>query len=289
MIEDAITDTNREKAATILHPGIVQEFKVFVEGKIDHRMMKVMFPEITVQRVGLKKQVIERVKHQKNTIGVVDTDSDFYHQEIIESERCIDTGSLCCMFAGVFDYLPISEIFVDLRKMINRKFMHQQDKIIHDTNAYLDNIVELINVTTETRLFRNWRSKSTDSRVKYNNENYSICWSNILDFMEKIQDRTLSDVSDDNIQEYLLFREEFKHELSNCGVNDHSFEDVVVGLVRDEYDKKAKISRNLMRNMIRKKYELTISNHSEDIIKNFNEIYNFVLKSKLDFESNRQE
>lgn len=289
MIEDAITDTHREKAATILHPGIVQEFKVFVEGKIDHRMMKVMFPEIKIQRVGPKSQVIERVKHQKNTIGVVDTDSDFYHQEIKESERCVDTGSLCCMFAGIFGYLPISEIFVDLRELINQKFMHQQNNIIPDTNAQLDRIVQLMNVTTETRLFRNWRSKLTDSRTEYNNENYSICWSNILDFMEKIQNRKLSDVSENNFQEYLSFREDFRHELSICGVNDHSFEEVIVGLVRDEYNKKAKISRNLMRNLIKKKYELTISNHSNDIITNFNEIYNFVLKSKLDFESNRQE
>ena len=288
LIEDAITDTNREKAATILHPGIVQEFKVFVEGKIDHRIMKVMFPEITVQRVGLKKQVIERVKHQKNTIGVVDTDSDFHHMDIIHSERCIDTGSFCCIFNAFFDKILIPEIFEKLRSKIDQRFYHHKKPNTPSIQMHLDRVITLMKITTDARLFRTWRSNSTDSITKYRPEKeYSICWSNILERMESIENRELCDIVEHDVSEYLSFLTNFEQHLLNCGINDHTFEEVIVRLVKDEYSNNAKINLQILRNLIQKNLKKTISNSRCHIITNLNEIYNFVLESKLDFESER--
>ncbi len=290
LIEDAISDTNREKAATILHPGIVQEFKVYVEGKIDHRIMKVMFPEITVQRVGAKKQVIERVKHQKNTIGVVDTDSDFHHMDIIHSERCIDTGPFCCIFNGFFDKILIPEIFEVLRGKIDQRFYHQKKPNTPGIQTHLDKVITLMKMTTDTRLFRNWKSNLTDTKTNYRpKREYSICWSNILDRMESIENRELCDIVEHDVSEYLSFLKNFEQQLPNCGINDHSFEDVIVDLVKDEYSYDAKINDWILRNLIQKNLKKTISNSRSHIITHLSEIYNFVLRSKLDFESNRQE
>lgn len=290
MIEDAITDTNREKATTILHPGIVQEFKVFVEGKIDHRIMKVMFPEITVQRVGLKKEVIERVKHQKNTIGVVDTDSDFHHMDIIHSERCVDTGAFCCIFNGIIDKIQIPEIFENLRNKIDQRFHHHKKPNAPNILTHLDRVITLMKMTTDTRLFRTWRSNLTDSKTKYRPQReYSICWSNILDRMESIENRELCDIVEHDVSEYISFLSKFEQHLSNCGINDHIFEEVIVNLVIDEYSVDAKINDWILRNLIQKNFKRTISNSRSHIITHLSEIYNFVLKKKSEFESNGQE
>ena len=289
LIEDAITDPDREKAVSVLHPNIVAEFKVYVEGLIDRRIIKTMFPNLTVQCVGFKKNVILRVSKQKNTIGVVDTDSDFHHMELIHSDRCIDTGSFCCIFNGFFDRILIPEIFERLRSKIDQRFYHQKKPNTPSIQTHLDRVITLMKMTTDTRLFRTWRSNLTEwVETEYRPlREYSICWSNIIDRMESIENRELCDIVEHDVSEYLSFLTNFEQHLLNCGINDHTFEEVIVKLVTDEYSNDAKINPYILRNLIQKNLKKTISNSRSHIITNLSEIYNFVLESKLDFESER--
>ena len=193
-----------------------------------------------------------------------------------------------CIFNGFFDKILIPEIFERLRSKIDQRFDHHKKSNTPSIKTHLDRVITLMKMTTDARLFRTWRSNLTDSITKYRPEKeYSICWSNILDRMESIENRELCDIVEHDISEYLSFLKNFEQHLLNCGINDHTFEQVIVTLVIDEYSNDAKINPWILRNLIQKNLKETISNSRSHIIKNLSEIYNFVLESKLDFESER--
>ena len=52
--------------------------------------------------------------------------------------------------------------------------------------------------------------------------------------MESIENRELCDIVEHDVSEYISFYKIEQH-LSNCGINDHIFEEVIVNLVIDEY------------------------------------------------------
>ena len=235
LIEDALTDTIRQKAASnFTKPG----FEIYVEGKIDKLIIGKIFPHLTVQRIGIKQDVIDRVIQQEHTIGIVDTDSDFEHSQVNQVDRCIDTGELCCFFAFLFDEINIEEIFVINRSYVNKKNSQNKKESIENVSTHIKNIIQLMKIKTETKLFRNYMSNNSNSRPKFTKNGSSlgkIHWEHVILNMGQIANRQITDVKTENFDDYIKFTKSFQRQLSRCGINDHSLEGVINDLIEDDY------------------------------------------------------
>ena len=237
LIEDALTDTIRQKAASnFTKPG----FEIYVEGKIDKLIIRKIFPDLTVQNIGIKQNVIDRVIQQENTIGIVDTDSDFEHSQVNQVDRCIDTGELCCFFAFLFDEINIEEIFARNRSYVDKKNRQNKKESIENVSTHIKTIIQLMKIKTETRLFRNYMSSKSDSKIKYTDPKNrlslgKIHWEHVILNMGQIANRQITDVKTENFDDYIKFTKSFQRQLRLCGINDHSLESVINDLIEDDY------------------------------------------------------
>ena len=287
LIEDALTDTIRQKAASnFTKPG----FEIYVEGKIDKLIIKKIFPHLTVQNIGFKQNVIDRVIQQEHTIGIVDTDSDFEHSQVNQVDRCIDTGELCCFFAFLFDEIDIEKIFAAIRLIVDEKHGKSKKDNIENVTSHIKNIIQLMIIKTETRLFRNYISIKFDTSFGYNNYNFTIDWEQVIENMEKIAKRQISDVRAENFDDYIKFTTLFQKQLRKCGINDHSLEDVIADLVIDDYLYPKRIYRYFVENNIKCKIEKQIKKLDRGvIISKLKPISAFISKHADEFERQKNE
>lgn len=287
LIEDALTDTIRQKAASnFTKPG----FEIYVEGKIDKLIIEKIFPHLTVQNIGIKQNVIDRVIQQEHTIGIVDTDSDFEHSQVNQVHRCIDTGELCCFFALLFDEIDIEKIFARNRSYVDKKNSQNKKESIENISTHIKNIIQLMKIKTETRLFRNHISMKFDTLIGYNNNNFTIDWGQVIVNMEKITKRQISDVRAENFNDYIKFTKLFEKQLRKCGINDHSLEDVIYDLIKDDYSSFPFLKNWFENNKFRKKVNLQTQKELGAQIKKLNQdAIISKLKPIIDFISKRQD
>ena len=228
-------------------------FKVYVEGTIDRQVVKAMFPNLNVTSIGMKSEVIERVKAQGNTIGIVDTDADFDNSQIKGIDRCIDTGKYCCMFAGVIEILNVKTLFDKIRTKVDKKFSDDKKDNINQVSNHLKNIKNAMKTRTQSRLFRTYVSYTSSRKIKYNNS-IKLNWNYIIGSWNKTSQNEVSGIKEENLIEYQAFMTKFGSILDSAGINDHSFEDVIIELIKDEYDAK-NLSHHIIKLIIKSDYK----------------------------------
>ena len=212
-----------------------------------------MFPNLNVTSIGMKSHVIERVKAQGNTIGIVDTDADFDNSQVKGIDRCIDTGKYCCMFAGVIEILNVETLFDKIRTKVDKKFSDNKRDNINQVSKHIKNIKNAMKTRTDSRLFRTYVSYKSSRKIKYNNS-IKLNWNHMIGSWNKTTQNEVSGIKTEDLIEYQAFMTKFGSILRSAGINDHSFEDVITDLIKDEYDAK-NLSHNIIKRVIKSDYK----------------------------------
>ena len=289
-LANEVTDTTRKKAITNLAPMIEEDFCLYVEGFIDMILFKKLYPDITVQSIGKKDDVITKVTNQRNTIGIVDMDADFDSFKVKNSLRIMDTKPHCCIFAKISEIFSVENYY----DALNMKYGERWSKfrvITPDISRYIENILQMLQSMTNSRLYGNYVSNQ-DRKLDIDYEKLSPSWKILNDKPEIYnQNIYLNYKQDAENRRALEFAKEFSQQLTKVSLNDHTFEEVIGSLFSSEFSMKEKSEgRSFPRlyyrdskRFFKKYFQSTIIKNIQNLKPFITHIDRFVMENKKSF------
>jgi len=230
--------------------GAKETKTILVEGKNDGSWLRNVITDCHDSRLIIeyrkggtaKEEVILQVKEEEYDFGIVDMDYDFSDSQISEDTSLASSKSFCCTFGMINDAFDAAKVKKTILDSVNG------DREVHAwINDYMKSsykygltlfqfLEDTAKYATILRLFAGWAGNNGKSIGTTEVSRFWITDRIKASYNVDFDEWSEGYFDDDIYLELRFFLQKYKNQLSNCGINDHDYEDAISILIKHNFE-----------------------------------------------------